>query len=333
MPLAPVPAASDGDGVALAVPEPVGDGLGVGVVGVGVGLDGGVGVAVGVKLGSALGAITDGADAGELAVPDAPGEGQPVAAVPDGFVFGCRSAAAVADDTAAAIRELERVAVGWHCGVAVAPPDTVLRAPLGPVLVVLWAPFVSGPPPPFPEREPLPSVPAPPDGWPPVRFELTCTTAWRSGGIASVTVAMKRTPASTATGRSQLASAARLPPSRQDSERSRDSERSQDSEPSRDSEPGHVQCPRHTQYRARVRAPLTTLSSHGCGGRFPVLARIRSRPSAEGSTALAAADSSRRSAASRFPSGTVIPSPACPPPGHDVSSSRIDLSAAIARAV
>lgn len=63
-----------------------------------------------------------------------------------------------------------------------------------------------------------------------------------------------------------------------------------------------------------------------------VRARIFSSPSAPGSTRLAAADNARRSARSRSSSGPVMPSPASLP-RHAVSCSKIDLSAAIARAV
>ena len=88
-------------------------------------------------------------------------------------------------------------------------------------------------------------------------------------------VAMNATPASTATGRSQLAPvsheggrlapvpavspwAATVRPASCGS-RNRGTER----ERGHDSEPGQAQCPRQTQVRARMAAPLITLSSHG----------------------------------------------------------------------
>ena len=195
-------------------------------------------------------------------------------------------------------------AVGLQLDVTEGPRDPPLWDPLGPELAVPRAPVVSVPFPPFPAGEPLPSVPAPPEGWLPVRLLLTWTIAWRSGGTASVMAAMKATPASTATGRSQAPPGAPLARG-WDSERGRDSERSRGGD--------QDQCPRHTQDRARVTAPETTLTSHGCGWCFAVLARIRSSPSAAGSTASTAADSCRRSASPRSRSGTVIPSPACLP--------------------
>lgn len=94
----------------------------------------------------------------------------------------------------------------------------------------------------------------------------------------------------------------------------------------------HAQCPCHVQFRAQLTTPTMTLSSHGCGFRSPILVRIRSSPSAPGSTWLTAAVRACRSAFSRSSSGVVMPSPASPP-DHGVSCVRIDLSAAIARAV
>jgi hypothetical protein len=143
---------------------------------------------------------------------------------------------------------------------------------------------------PVPAGVPLPSVPGPPGPFPPVStFKLTCMIAWRNGGTASVMTAMNTTPASTPSGRSQLAPA----------------------------------------WPAKSRR---LAASRGCGGRCLVRARIRSSPSAPGSTRLTAADSARRSACSRSFSGAVMPSPASLP-RHVVSCSKIDLSAAIARAV
>jgi hypothetical protein len=191
--------------------------------------------------------------------------------------------------------------------VVTGPRDPALCDPLAPAFVVLRAPVDSVPPPPLPAGEPLPSVPAPPDGWLPVRLLLTWTIAWRNGGTASVIVAMKATPASTATGRSQTVPGAPLA-------RGKDGKDGKDGNASERSRAGdQAQCPRHTQFRARETAPDRTLTGHGCGGRFLVLARIRSSPLAPGSTASTAADSCRRSTSPRSPSGTVMPSPACPP--------------------
>jgi hypothetical protein len=256
----------------------------VAVVGVG------VGVGVGVELTVTFGV---GVDDGEA---DVLGVGHPVA-VPDGVAVDCVSAVVTVGDAGAVVRVLEGDAVGWHRDVA--PGTTVLRAPLAPGPAVLLAPFTSGPPPPFPDCEPLPPLPDPPDEWPPVRLEPTCMSAWRSGGSASVMVATKATPASATIGRSrsQLPRAACLPPGR-------------DSAWGPGAEPGQAQCPRQTQYRARLTAPSRTLSSHGCGGRLRVLARMRSRPPGVGSTAPATANSSRRSAASRSLPGVVMTTPA-----------------------
>lgn len=94
----------------------------------------------------------------------------------------------------------------------------------------------------------------------------------------------------------------------------------------------HAQWPCHTQWLALSATPLATLSSHGRGGRRPARARIRSSPSAPGSTWPTAADSAFRSVFSRLSSDAVMPSPACPL-RHDVSCSKIDRSADIPRAV
>lgn len=217
-----------------------------------------------------------------------------------------------------------------HPDVAVVLGDAAARDE-----VVVPAPAPLVPPPgevPVPAGVPLPSVPGLLGPFPPVStFELTCTIAWRSGGTASVMTAMNATPASTPSGRSQLApawpaksrrlAAGRIPPVP-----------AWDSELSRGRCSGHAQWPRQTQCSARSRTPLAAATSRGCGGRCLVRARIRSSPLAPGSTRLTAADSARRSACSRSFSGAVIPSPASLP-RHVVSCSKIDLSAAIARAV
>ena len=217
-----------------------------------------------------------------------------------------------------------------HPDVAVVLGDAAARDE---VVVPAPAPLVAPPGEvPVPAGVPLPSVPGLLGPFPPVStFELTCTIAWRSGGTASVMTAMNATPASTPSGRSQLApawpvksrrlAAGRVPPVP-----------AWDSELSRGRCSGHAQWPRQTQCSARSRTPLATATSHGCGGRCLVRARIRSSPLAPGSTRLTAADSARCSACSRSFSGAVIPSPASLP-RHVVSCSKIDLSAAIARAV
>jgi hypothetical protein len=170
-------------------------------------------------------------------------------------------AAGRADETAAAICSLDPVGVTltaacWHCDAAFQPGAAVLPGPIELAAAVLRAPLVSVPPPP-PFRVPLPSVPAPPDVWPPVStLEVTWPIAWRSGGTASVTIAMNATPASTATGRSQLAPIARVA-------RVAHLAPGQATARGRGTDSGQAQCPCQTQYRARLTAPPTTLSSHG----------------------------------------------------------------------
>jgi hypothetical protein len=95
-----------------------------------------------------------------------------------------------------------------------------------------------------------------------------------------------------------------------------------------------AQWPFQTQCLARPTASAAKLSSHGRGGRAPILARIRSSPSVPGSTWLTASVSARRSASSMPSSGAVMPSPArLRRSRHDASRVRIVLSDAIARAV
>ena len=95
-----------------------------------------------------------------------------------------------------------------------------------------------------------------------------------------------------------------------------------------------AQCPFQTQCLARPTPSAAKLSSHGRGGRAPILARIRSSPSVPGSIWLTASVSARRSASSMPSSGAVMPSPArLRRSRHDVSRVRIVLSDAIARAV
>jgi hypothetical protein len=186
--------------------------------------------------------------------------------------------------------------------------------------------IVSGLEPPGGAAEPGPGIPPPLvrvpstlEAWPPVStLELTCTTACRSGATASVAQTASAMPASTETGRNQP----RPPAPRTDGV----------GKVGRTVIEGRASRPRQVQFPARSMKALTMARSHGCGGRRLVLARILSSPSAPGRTSSTAADSARRKACSRSSSGAVMPSPACPQ-HHDVSCSRIDLSADIPRAV
>jgi hypothetical protein len=174
-----------------------------------------------------------------------------------------------ADETADAI-----LGSGVACAVAVAAvvagrhvDAADERGEAVPVALVPAAPPapVVDDPPPFPAVEPLPSVPPPPDDLPAVStLAVTCPTACRSGGTATVTIARKAIAASALAGRSQLVpvtqfvTVTHLPPGR-----------GADRCPWRawgrgaGEEAGQAQCPRQTQYRMRLAAPLTTLSSHG----------------------------------------------------------------------
>jgi hypothetical protein len=245
-------AVSEGDAVGLLVPVSVGVGLAVLVsVGVGLAVLVSVGVAVDVGVAVELGDVRDGLVTGRLAVAVAVGLAHAV-------VVGV---AGRADETAAAICSLDPVGValteaGAHRVAAVEPGDAVLPGPIGLAPAVLRAPLPSVPPPP-PFCVPLPPVPPPPDVWPPVStLEVTWPIAWRSGGTASVTIAMNATPASTATGRSQLPLVAHLV-------RVVHLAPGQATARGRGSESGQAQCPCQTQYRARLTASLRTLSSHG----------------------------------------------------------------------
>ena len=143
---------SEGDAVGLPVPVSVGVGLPV-PVSVGVGLP--VTLVVGVG----------------LPVTVVVGVGLPVT-LAVGETHAVVVATGRADETAAAIRSLDPVGVrltaaGWHCDAAFQPGDAVLPGPIGLAPAVLCAPLVSVPLlPPF--GVPWPSVPAPPDVWPPV---------------------------------------------------------------------------------------------------------------------------------------------------------------------
>jgi hypothetical protein len=248
------------------------------------------------------------------------------------------------------------------------PLDEVAPAPrvalCGPAGVVP----VPGAPVPPPVCEPLPSVPAPPEGCdgPPLKTVLLAwMIAWRKGCTPNETLAMSATPASTTTGRSQPTLGRRaVRPDRawpspssspgRGSRRSRGSARCGSDRCGKGSRGtrgsvrpdaagsavGHArlqchdQCPRQTQFLAASTVSTPTVSHHGRGGRPPILARIRSSPSAPGSTPPTASARPRRSDSSMPPSGVVMPSPArLRRPRHDDSWDSIVLSDAIARAV
>jgi hypothetical protein len=187
-----------------------------------------------------------------LGTPDVAGVGVAEAAVQPTGVRGS------ADETAAAILEVgvacavavAAVAAGWHFDAADDWGDAIPVAPeLAPALPP--APVVDDPP--FPAGEPLPSVPPPPDDWPPVStLAVTCPMACRSGGIATVTIARKAIAASTPAGRSQLVpviqfvTVTHLPPGCAAGRR-----RWRAWGRGAGEEAGQAQCPRQTQYRAR----------------------------------------------------------------------------------
>jgi hypothetical protein len=171
------------------------------------------------------------------------------------------------------------------------PPDGVDSAADEPVPLAAW--------------EPSPSVPAVPfcGAVPPLRTVLLAwMIAWRKGCTPNETLAMTAIAASTLTGRSQStptlltlpAGRAGPPLSRspaQGRRRSRGSgghgSRATQDIASRTaagaaSELGQAQGPRHTQCLTVPMTSTPTASSHGRGGRPPILARIRSSPSAAG---------------------------------------------------
>ena len=210
------------------------------------------------------------------------------------------------------------VARGLQLGVAETPGEV-------PFLLVVAAGFPAPLDPPcrvpLPAGEPPPLPPACPDGCPVSMVELTWTIACRNGGTAKAMLAMKATPASTAAGRSQARPVGRagfragaacrggtlfVPAAGSSRNRGRGSE------PGQGRISDQAQWPRQTQCRAWPKAPAATLTSHGCGWRPLVLARIRLSASAPGSTWLTAAASARRSVLSRPSSGAVMPSPGLP---------------------
>ena len=227
----------------------------------------------------------------------------------------------------------ELVACGsadWHCGprfgategVALGGAEVVIApGPEPPDVVAEPGPGI----PPLPPLPPLMPVPSTLPAWPPVStVELTCTTACRSGATASVAETANATPASTEAGRNQPWPPAPRSAARVDGDSS--------GKLSRKASEDQASRPRQVQLPARSMKAMPMAMSHGRGGRRLVLARILSSPSAPGWTSPTAADSARRKACSRSSSGAVMPSPACPQ-HHDVSCSRIDLSADIPRAV
>jgi hypothetical protein len=183
--------------------------------------------------------------------------------------------------------------------------------------------------------------PGPPAGCePPVSTVLlTWMMACLKGWTPSETLAMIATPASTITGRSQLIAAKGLDADCGAIQTVRGLAAGIASPAGRRRSRGqvqstcHAQCPRHVQLRTQLTAAAKTLSSQGWGLRSPILLWIRSSPSAPGSTWFTASARAFRSALSRSSSGVVIASPPASPPDHGVSCVRIDLSAAIARAV
>lgn len=228
---------------------------------------------------------------------------------------------------------------GWQPGLVITPGVS----PFGAVVVAEPPALrVPGDGLPLPAGAPPPLPPDLPGVWPPVStLELTCTIACLNGGTASATLAAKMTPASTPIGRSQAMPNGRPGPGRGARCRGDGAgaaacgcsrNRGRGTALGLGSDSGQAQWPRQTQCLAWPKAPAATLTSQGCGWRALVRARIRSSPSAPGSTWPTAAHNARRSAPSRPFSGAVMPSPACPQ-RHEVSCSKIDLSAAIARAV
>jgi hypothetical protein len=340
----------------LADPVPDGEGLGEGfvlglLVGVGVGLldEVGCGAAADVDAEVGDGCVVGGGE--DFAVAMFPpavepegahdGTGMDLSAIAgmsglralgpgsvEPFPADCAAAACEPLPLANAAELVACDSTGGHCG----PVFVAVGGVEGVALGVLEVVIVPGPEPPDVFADPGPGTPPPlvPGrstlaAWPPVStLELTCTTACRSGATASVALTANATPASTETGRNQPRPPAPLSAARIDGDSLGKADRKVSEE--------RASRPRQVQFPARSMKAMTMASSHGCGGRRLVLARILSSPSAPGRTSSTAADSARRKACSRSSSGAVMPSPACPQ-HHDVSCSRIDLSADIPRAV
>jgi hypothetical protein len=209
------------------------------------------------------------------------------------------------------------------------------------------APPAATPLPPAVVRAPDPSATPPPAcGLPPSwnTVVLAWMIAWRTGCTPIETQAMTVTPASPPASHSNPA---RPPPSA--ARRGKGSpllRASPEGAPLRcrgrlrrhgmctraSGNLGQAQCPRQVQDLTRSAAPDRTESSQGRGGRLPMRARMLPSPSVPGSTPLTASDSARRSAPSGSSSGEDGFSSTCPP-GHGAPCSRVDLRAAIARAV
>ena len=420
MPVLPVsPPGSVGESVGPSLPVSVGVGVGVGdpVVGVGVGDvvgDGDVAPSLGVD--DVVGeppdvvgvGVTDGLGVAHDGVGDPDGDGDvvgtrfrssssvfswPAEAALLGLAVVVGAAVVTGAGEAAAVF-VKAVVTGdaqleEADGRGDAPPlDEVAPAPRA----VLCAPAdvapEPGPPVPLPACEPLPSVPAPPEGCDWLKTVLLAwMIAWRKGCTPNETLAMMAIPASTTTGRSQpTLSREALRPDRaepspssspgrgrrrsrgndnRDNDNRDNDNRDNDNRDSGNRDSGnrdndrcgsdnrgsarpaavgsavghaplqcHDQCPRQTQFLAPSSASTPTVSHHGRGGRAPILARIRSSPSAPGSTPPTASARPRRSVSSMPPSGVVMPSPArLRRPRHDDSWDSIVLSDAIARAV
>jgi len=192
------------------------------------------------------------------------------------------------------------VGLGW--GAAVTPPPA--SRPVPSVVVCAPAPLV---PAPGGDRAPagsstaLAAVIARRTGWTP--RETLAMTAMPARPVASQSTPMRQVPSAPGTGNVRVSS-----------------------------RPGQAQCPRQVQDRTRSAAPDRTASSQGRGGRPPMRARIRSSPSVPASTPPTASDRARRSAPSS-PSSSEDGSSSTGAPDHGVFCSRVDLSAAIARAV
>ncbi len=305
----------DEDAVGLGdelVEDPVGVGVGVAlVVGVGVGLAVGLGLGDGDADAETLGdgdvvgdcvALADGdavgcaqSDEDENGIADTIGGGgvPPVTrTLGVGVGVGARRTPAFALAVGVAAGEGVQLGLDVALGDPVADPDAVPALPV----------------PLEPGRVPLPVVVPPP--WPfdvPDVCEVsptllpTWTKACRTGGMANEMPTMNAMPASTATGRSHVVPAARSlltlshqpgldPPSTRSgpvspaavgcgSCRSRGQGRAisrcQARAPRRARDSGQTQWPRQVKCHTRLTASLATLSSHGCGSRPAVRARIR----------------------------------------------------------
>jgi hypothetical protein len=326
-------------------PAPVGEPVGASLDGAAL---------LGVGLGEATGQVDDPgvAEAGEAGEPAAGTSvlgtctGAAVPRVPDpasdgvGPVegVGCADDVDAAEWAGFAPLRLGTAPPGQLLAAAV-PEDTAPGRPaVPPPRGLAWAAGVVPPP----SGVPFPSVPAPPRCVvpPPVSGAvLPCMIALRSGCMPSETLTRIAIPAAMMTaGRSHpVLRQERVPVCVSGRPlRCRGCGRRRSSFPGPGTS-GQAQYPGQVQYLTRSPAPMRTATSQERGGRSPIRARMTSSPSALGSTPVTASDNACRSASSwalpsRPSSGAVMPSSASLP-GHDVSCSRIDLSAVIARAV